>query len=521
MMARRSRGISPQLTTSVVLSLLIALLSPVQTLAQPKGPQGQMNIAVDFSIAPTFFDPAETPAMGTPYVFLYALHDALIKPLPGNAMTPCLAESWAESDDGLSVEFKLREGLAFHNGDPFTAEDVKFSFERYKGASAHLFRERVRDVEVVAPHRVRFHFTEPWPDFLAFYGTPAAGAAWIVPKQYVEKVGEDGFKKHPVGLGPYKFVEFQAGGNLVVEANERYWRKMPAIKRLVFKGVPERTTRLAMVKTGEADIGFLMTGPEAIETQQDPKLKLAKTFSAAVWFIVFTEQADPKSPWHDPRVRRAVAHAVDMQAINEAERLGFSRLTGSIVHRDMDFALPLEPIPYDPAAAKRLLAEAGFPNGFDAGEVTPIPPFTSMGEAVVNYLGAVGIKARVRVMERAAFFSAWREKKIKGLIVTGTAQQGNAAARIGEFAVGGGHFTSASYADIDELFQRQAKLRDREQRAAILHDIQRRIYERTMFAPIMEVATLHAVGPRVEEPAIGITPLTYFPTPYEDMRLKE
>ncbi|MGH8066924.1 MAG: ABC transporter substrate-binding protein [Candidatus Entotheonellia bacterium] len=506
------------LVIALTLSIGIGLGWPDDAMAQPKG---QMIIAVDFSLAPTFFDPAETPAMGTPYVFLYALHDALIKPLPGNAMTPCLAESWTESADGLSVEFKLREGLNFHNGDPFTAEDVKFSFERYKGASANLFREKVKSVEAVGPHRVRFHFTAPWPDFLSYYGTPATGAAWIVPKKYVERVGDDGFKKHPIGLGPYKFVGFQAGTDLIVEANEPYWRKTPTIKRLIFKGVPDRSTRLAMVKTGEADIGFLMTGPEAIETQRDPKLKLATTFSAAVWFIAFNEQWDPKSPWSDRRIRLAAAHAVDMQAINESERLGFSRLTGALVHRDMEFALPVEQYPYNPAEAKRLLAEAGYPNGFDGGEVTPIPPFTSMGEAVVNYLGAVGIKARVRVMERAAFFSAWREKKIKGLIVTGTAQQGNASARIGEFAVSRGHFASGGYPDIDELFQQQAVMPDQKKRQEVLHAIQRRMHERVMFAPMMEVATLHAVGPKVLEPAIGITPLTYFPTPYEDIRMQE
>src|SRR5687768_14026216 len=173
-----------QAVIALALSVLVGLAFPEDGHAEPKG---QLIIAVDFSIAPTFFDPAETPAMGTPYVFLYALHDALIKPLPGNAMAPCLAESWTESADGLSIEFKLREGVKFHNGDPFTSEDVKFSVERYKGASAHLFRERLKEVEVVGPHRVRFHFTEPWPDFLAYYGTPATGAAWIAPKKYIEQ----------------------------------------------------------------------------------------------------------------------------------------------------------------------------------------------------------------------------------------------------------------------------------------------------------------------------------------------
>jgi peptide/nickel transport system substrate-binding protein len=296
---------------------------------------------------------------------------------------------------------------------------------------------------------------------------------------------------------------------------------MPALKRLIFKGVPERPTRLAMVKTGEADIGFLMTGPEALETQRDPKLRLLSTFSSGLWFIVFPEQWDPKSPWADRRVRLAAALAIDNQAINEAERLGMSRLTGSIVPRQFDFALPLEPYPYNPAQAKRLLAEAGFPHGFDAGDMTPIPPFTSMGEAVANYLGAVGIRTRVRVMERAAFFSAWKDKKIRGVIVGGTAAQGNAATRLEAFAITGGYYANGGYPDIDALFQQQATEPDREKRAAVLHQIQRLLHERVMFAPIMEPASLHAVGPRVGEAAIGTTPLTYFPTPYEDMTLKE
>src|SRR2546428_14031504 len=150
--------------------------------------------------------PAETSVHGIPFVFLYALHDALTRPLPGNNMAPCLAESWRDSPDGLVYEFKLREGLKFHNGDPFTAEDVKFSFHRYRGTSARQLHERVKAVEVIDPHRVRFVLHAPWPDFLGFYATPATGAAWIVPKKYLEKVGEDGFKRQPEGLGPYRFV---------------------------------------------------------------------------------------------------------------------------------------------------------------------------------------------------------------------------------------------------------------------------------------------------------------------------
>src|SRR5712691_8383039 len=197
------------LTTSIVLAALLVLgLSggvPAQT------PDGQLTIAFDASIAPTFLDPAETSGIATPFVFLYALHDALIKPLPGNAMAPCLAESWRESADGLTYEFKLRDGLKFHNGDPLTAEDVKFSFHRYRGASAKLLHDRVKSVDVVDPLRVRFVLNAPWPDFLVFYGTPATGAAWVVPKKYVERAGEDGFRRQPVGAGPYRFVRMNPG----------------------------------------------------------------------------------------------------------------------------------------------------------------------------------------------------------------------------------------------------------------------------------------------------------------------
>src|SRR5205809_2376578 len=459
-------------------------------------PEGELTIAFDASIAPTFLDPAETSGLSTPFVFLYALHDALIKPLPGNNMGPCLAESWKESPDGLVYEFKLREGLRFHNGDPFTAEDVKFSFARYRGVSAKILHERVKAVEIVDPQRVRFVLSSPWPDFLVFYATPATGAAWIVPKKYIEKVGEDGFGRHPVGLGPFRFVRMSPGTELVLEANEQYWRKKPSIKRVVIKGVPDRTTRLAMLKTGEADLGYLMVGVEAATIKADAKLRLARTIPPAVWWVEFPEQWNPKSPWADRRVRLAAMMAIDKQGINDAERLRYSRLTGSIIPSVMDYALKMDPHPYDPAQAKRLLAEAGYGNGFDAGELTPLPPFTTMGEAVANYLATVGIRTRLRSMERATYMEAWRSKKLGGVLVTVSAAPGSTAVRLETFVITGAPYASGGYPDIDEIFQQQAQERDRKKREALLHRIQRLMYDRVMFGPIFDPATLHGVGPR-------------------------
>ena len=151
---------------------------------------------------------------------------------------------------------------------------MKFSFERYRGAGAKLLKDRVAAVETPDPYQVRFRLKNPWPDFMTFYGTPATGAGWIVPKKYVEKVGDDGYKKAPVGAGPYKFVSFTPGIELVLEANDGYWRKTPSVKRLVFKVIPDETTRLAALKRGEVDMAYSIRGALAEELVRTPGLTL-------------------------------------------------------------------------------------------------------------------------------------------------------------------------------------------------------------------------------------------------------
>ena len=504
----------PRFVIVAIVLVIVSCISPALA-AQ----DGTMTWGVHVTLVSRWLDPGDTKALITPFMVLYALHDALVKPMPGNISTPSLAESWSVSKDGLSYEFVLRKAK-FHNGDPVTAEDVKFTFERYKGSGATLLKEKVKEVQVTAPNRVRFVLKEPWPDFMAFYGTSATGASWIVPKKYVEKVGEDGFKKAPVGAGPYKFVSFNPGVELVVEAFPDYWKKAPSVKRIVMRSIPDEATRAAAVKTGEVDVGYLFGGAIAEELKRSPGIKVVAPLLYGMYWVDFLDQFDPKSPWHDRRVRLAASLAIDRNAINQAEMLGLGKATGSFVPPEFDFALRVEPPPFDPKRAKQLMVEAGYPNGFDAGDFTPLPPYSTLAETVAGYLQGIGIKSRVRTMERAAFFAAWREKKLHGLLIGATGAAGNAAARLEPFFTKGGIYAYGSRPEIDDLFQRQAKTVDRKQREATLHQIQRIVTDQVLVAPIFQQGFIWGVGPRVEVSGAGLIQGYPYAAPCEDLKLK-
>jgi peptide/nickel transport system substrate-binding protein len=502
---------------ALVLLVLASLIAPAPAAAAP---EGTLTWGIHVTLAPKWLDPADTEAFINPFMVLYAVHDALVKPMPAGENTPSLAESWTQSKDGLVYEFVLRKGARFHNGDPVTAEDVKFSFDRYRGAAAKLLHDRVREVQVVDAGRVRFHLKEPWPDFMTFYGTSATGAAWIVPRKYVEKVGEDGFKKAPIGAGPYRVVSSTPGVELVMEAFEGYWRKVPSVKRLVFRSMPDETTRAAALKAGDVDIAYLLSGPTAEEVKRTPGLRLAAAMPPGVVFLDLPEQWDPKSPWHDLRVRQAAGAALDRAALSQAETLGLSRPTGGLIPRVLDFSRAYDPPAYDPARAKRLLAEAGYPNGFDAGDLSPFPPYFSLAEAVGSYLQAVGVRTRMRTKERAAFLTEWREKKLRGVIMGLGAPAGNAATRIEVYVTRGGIYSSGEVPEIEALFQRQARELDRKKREGMLHQIQQIMYDRAMYVPIYELAFLWGVGSRVEEACVDHIKGFSYSAPYEDLRLR-
>ncbi len=509
----------PRLSATRREMLVLAALGMAGVRPAIAAPKGQLTYGVHISLAPTWFDPAETPSLVTPYMIYYALHDAMLKPMPDELMAHSLAESWSATEDGMNYSFVLRDGVTFHNGEKVRAEDVKFSFERYRGAAKGPIHDRVAAVEINDDRHIAFKLKNPWPDFLTFYAA-TTGAGWIVPKKYVEKVGDEGFKKAPVGCGPYKFVSFNPGVELVLEAYEGYWRKPVSVKQLNLKVIPEEATRLAALKHGEIDIAYSIRGELAQEILQTPGLSLAPTVIQSPFWLYFPEQWDAKSPWHDVRVRQAARLAIDNKTINQALTLGFSHIHGSLIPDNFEFFWQPPPLVYDPEQAKRLLADAGYPNGFDAGYYNCDSSYANVAEATNNYLGAVGIRAKLRPLERVSFNQQFAEKKLRNIIQAGSGSFGNAATRFETFICKGGAYAYGSYPDLDAMFEQQAVELDHGKRAEILNRMQQILYERAIGIHLWQLAFINGVGPRVAEANFGRIAGFPYTAPYEDLRLK-
>src|SRR6266508_1367987 len=253
-----------------------------------------------------------------------------------------------------------------------------------------------------------------------------------------------------------------------------------------------------MLKRGEVDIAYSIRGALAQELTRTPGLTLKPVAGTFTEWLSLTEQWDPKSPWHDQRVRLAANLAINRKALNEAEYLGHGRLSASIIPRDLQFAWSAPAYPYDPDRARRPVAEA-----------------------VVNDLQTVGIRARLRVMERAGYLKTDTEKGFRHVVRVGSAAAGNAATRIEAFVLSGGVRSYGGYPDIDALYQDQAREMDAKKREAILHRIQQLVHEKAMFAPIVEAAFLNGHGARVAEPGLGLIVGHLYSAPYEDLRLKK
>jgi peptide/nickel transport system substrate-binding protein len=492
--------------------MLISGLNPVQAAA----PAGTLKQAIHWGLSADWLDPATNSALIPSQITLYLFHDALFKPMPDGTYTPCLAESWTVSPDAKVYEFKLRQGVKFHNGETMTAEDVIFSFWRYKAGQAKIIHDKTEKVEAVNPYLVRFRFKESFPDFLEALLPGATTMGWIVPKKYVEQVGDAGFKKNPVGAGPYKFVEFVAGQKLIAEAFDGYWRKVPSIKRMEFHIISEPATRLAMAGRGEVDIATLMQGVFYENLKKEPKLRMLVPLSPSRWTVYLTAQWDPKSPWSDARVRKAASLAIDRQTLADIHMPGCGPV-GALGLEGDQLAVHYPADPYDPEMAKKLLAEAGYPKGFHGGKFYPYEGgYWPYGEQVANYWKAIGITVDTVLLDRPAWFATRQGGKMKGGIFIDNIQAATIGGRLLYLF---GSTSYGNYPDIQEVWAKYQKETSPKARKELVERIQKMIHDRTMFLPLTSTNSPAAFGPRVKGNPYRVQPLIWFTAPFEDMEL--
>jgi ABC-type transport system substrate-binding protein len=492
-------------------------------------PNGKLMLAWHTNIASRWLDPQQHDGTATPDNFLFANQDALIKNFREQRYDHlALAEKFDFAEDAKNATFELRAGLKFHDGSPVTAEDVKWSYENYRGASASLLREKTHSIDV-KDRTIKFSFNEPFLDFPILMGTGnVCGAGWIVPAKYYQKVGKDGFVQKPIGAGPYKLVSQEAGNKLEFEAFDGYYRPVH-IKNLTMIAVPEAATRVAMLERGEADIVYLVPGELIERIKNNPKLSLAPVLSGS-WWLEFPGFNDPKNPFNDKRVREAVSLAIDRKAINDAECGGLGRVSGNWINDDVEYALDWPKWETNIPKAKELMKQAGHPDGFKVDWLTAVPNYFSRGERVVSQLKAIGIQTRLQTMERGVFLKRLETglKEWPGLqIIMNATRIGGSWSNWydGMFRCGGFQGKDMICVKaLDDKFAKYATSFDRAERKQLAEEIQKVILDEYYFVPVFRHSFLNAYGPRLKAAKwqdVFPTFLTSgYAYPWEDIDLK-
>jgi peptide/nickel transport system substrate-binding protein len=494
-------------------------------------PKGKMVLAWHTNIAARWLDPQQHDGTASGDNFLMALQDALIKNFRDVRYDhPALAERYEFAEDAKSATFRLRPGIKFHDGAPVTPDDVKWSYEHYRGAFGEVLHNKTQGVEIIDDHTVRFHFKDPFLDFPILLGTAnVCGAGWVVPAKYYETVGQDGFMQKPIGAGPYKLVSQQPGVKLEFEAFEDYYRPVH-VKNLTMVSVPEAATRVAMLERGEADIMYFVPGELIDRVKNNPKVMLAPVVSGN-WWLEFPGFQNPKNPFHDKRAREAVSLAIDRDAINQAECGGMGVVDGNWINDDVEYGMPWPKWERNVAKAKQLMAEAGYPNGFNVDWVTPVPNYYSRGERIVGQLQSIGIRAKLQVMERGVF-----QKKMEGglkewpgvQIIMNATRIGGTWSNWYDSMFKCGGFQARDFFcvnDLDDKFKQYLASYDQKERKNLAEQIQREILENYYFVPVFRHAFVNAIGPRIAatkwQDVFPTFATSGYPYPWEDVELKE
>jgi peptide/nickel transport system substrate-binding protein len=476
----------------------------------PAAPSGTLSVAL-----PTFPNSLDvsSAAERNAQNAAWQLYDSLVWINEAGEMEPALAERWDVSDDGTEYTFYLRQDVTFHNGEPFNAQSVIFSWERGKRDDMQWSDRWARAVAMEAPDEFTVIMRTENPDPL-FLGIMAQH--WgMVPPGYIAEVGEDGFNNRPIGTGPFMFVEWLREDRIVYEANPNYWRTgYPLVQTLIFRPIPESSTRVAAIRTGEIDIVNRLSAEQAANLEGAAGVQVIRYPVDRVFYIAFNNLTSGiGQPTEDVLVRQAMNYAVDREAIIEALFDGAASLsTGFLTPGNLGYNTALAPYAYDPGKARDLLAQAGYPNGFEMDFACPAGAYTNFEqvcEAIQGFLSEVGIRTSLEIMESGRYWDLEAEKALPPIFGDSWSERSGEALPRLLGALGGWDASFSAWSDpvIDDYLERIGTTIDREARANLYSELHAYMYENPPFIYLYSPETFEAIRTNVRD---------YFPRAAED-----
>lgn len=447
---------------------------------------------------PAHLDP-NGPGLSSPLLGMWRqMYDTLVWTDSNLKIIPQLATSWKNIDD-LTWEFKLRQGVKFHNGEAFDATSVKFTLDRIldpkqKATQSARFTE-LDSVEIVDPMTVRMHTKHPFPVLLL-----GLTQAFIVPPVYVGQTPEKA-ATNPVGTGPFKFASWTQGDRLAFTANKEYWGDKPRVDEAVFRVIPDDATRLAALKAGEIHIDMILPIDSIDAVASDPNLRVEQSFIVNSLILMMDNMRG--GPTANPLVRQAINYAIDKENLNKTLLRGKLRpLQGQLATPEaFGFSQSVKAYPYDPEKAKSLLSQAGYSGGFDTVINGPIGKYTADRDivvAVADQLGKVGIRAKANPMEYGLFVQKLLASQLSPMFLIGWYTFGDAAlADIWLTSLTGvyGHYYAPS--PYDDLVTQAATALDPKARQAAYDKVATYQHDQALAAWLFQAADYYGVSKKV------------------------
>jgi peptide/nickel transport system substrate-binding protein len=481
------------------LLLILLTLMAVTTVVHANAPTGELTVALANDPTSLYLPRAADSAA---YNASLPLYDALVGYNEADHQyTPKLAERWEISDDHKQYTFYLRKNVTFHNGEPFTADAVVETWTAGKDKSntyPQLYT-RASNVEAVDDFTVRITLDTPDVLFLSIL------RRWtIVAPAYMRKVGIDAFEKNPVGTGPFRFVERVPGERIVLEANPNYWQPdLPKVARVTFRIIPDATTRLAAVQTGEIDVANRLSADQAAGLAGNSKVSVISYQNDSLFYVGFKNIGNGVgTPLEKPEVRQALNYAINRQGMIDAIFGGGAKLvSGFVLDSDLGYDTAIQPYPYDPEKAKQLLAKAGYEKGFSTSMGCPTDAYLNINEVCLSIqrdLAAVGVDVTVEFKTSNSYWSEAAYGSVGPMYVDGWASgSGEALDRLQGALTPGAFYNTWVDDKLTEQIKTISTTFDRDQRAKLYSQLQRYMYDNPPFVYLYRQTIYEAVSSRV------------------------